>query len=327
MRALLKFGIKYENIPYNKPSDLTDFKLVEFNVPFFVWNQLYTHTTISKVSESDRVSRNEVWDESNVWLPKDVLSKVQEFASKFENRSNPENEKYFKQYNDALVKIAERFADVCNVTFAEGLDEYKEYLSKFKFEFETEKDLKFYLMNDLSQTQLEEYFQMIGYPKETSSRAIYMMRIKKSYFAGWKNDPYVWQNLIGERTSGWTQGYTKEAAAKLDKIFKTIGDDIDIKTDIGESSVYQCVVFQVKDPDSLVVGGFVDIHCSTCRFGEACNKDPENKIHCFKKNKSLKSDYICKMYEQRTSETEKEDEEMKKINLEELGEKEDYDNL
>lgn len=73
MRCLLKAGIKYEQIPYNKKTE--GFMVVDMTIPMFSWAQFYTHTVISKMSESDRVSVDVIEDGFDFWLPRDFVEK------------------------------------------------------------------------------------------------------------------------------------------------------------------------------------------------------------------------------------------------------------
>lgn len=74
MRCLINAGFIYEQIPYANNVDkqlYTNFKAIKANVPMFVWSQIMTHTQLSKVSQSDRVSEN-----SNYWLPDDIHTRL-----------------------------------------------------------------------------------------------------------------------------------------------------------------------------------------------------------------------------------------------------------
>lgn len=60
-RNYQNYKVGYHNLQFN----------IRLKVPMFLWAQLMTHTTISKVSQSDRVSTEEEY-----WYPEDLLEKL-----------------------------------------------------------------------------------------------------------------------------------------------------------------------------------------------------------------------------------------------------------
>lgn len=60
-RNYQSYKVGYHNLQFN----------IRLKVPMFLWAQLMTHTTISKVSQSDRVSTEEEY-----WYPEDLLEKL-----------------------------------------------------------------------------------------------------------------------------------------------------------------------------------------------------------------------------------------------------------
>lgn len=69
-RTLLKAGYHFEDIPVYSQSYVDDYRIVRITCPYFVWAQLMTHTALSKISQSDRVSGTDEY-----WLPDDILDK------------------------------------------------------------------------------------------------------------------------------------------------------------------------------------------------------------------------------------------------------------
>lgn len=86
IRTLMKAGMPYERIPYN--SNIEEYLAIDMKIPMFVWSQLYTHTQISKISESDRVSVQTEVDRFDFWLPKDFEEKYNDHFNI--DRNDPE---------------------------------------------------------------------------------------------------------------------------------------------------------------------------------------------------------------------------------------------
>lgn len=63
-RCLLNAGIEYDFIPYNTSKELDKYLVLKLNIPMFCFGHLMTHTALSKVSQSDRVSTS-----TDYWLP------------------------------------------------------------------------------------------------------------------------------------------------------------------------------------------------------------------------------------------------------------------
>jgi len=79
MRCLLNAGIKYEKIPYNtndyNKEYLKYFRVLKIKAPHFVFDQIYTHTQLSKISLSRRYVELKP---EEYWLPKDFCNKLRE---------------------------------------------------------------------------------------------------------------------------------------------------------------------------------------------------------------------------------------------------------
>lgn len=70
-RAMIKAGWREEEIPLVSSWRLDDYKIVKITCPFYIWSQLMTHTQLSKISQSDRVSGG-----TEYWLPDDVFVRI-----------------------------------------------------------------------------------------------------------------------------------------------------------------------------------------------------------------------------------------------------------
>ena len=189
MRALIYAGIPYEKIPYNTPEEIKTGKFfaVKLSVPMFVWAQLMTHTQISKESVSDRVAK---MDMLHFWLPPDIREKMIGAANK-----------------DIAAKK--------NVESARAVIDL--------FENGSNNDIREALLA-LGQYEMQYLFNLAGYPKEISQRAIYYFRYKEFVMVGWGIDPHVWSHLFLERSAtplwnNWTQEQTKETVLKIKEIF------------------------------------------------------------------------------------------------------------
>jgi len=72
-RALLNAGIDESRIPFNRPTELINYFIIELKVPYFVFAQMRTHGLLSQVAVSERVT-----EEEDYWLPDDILKRVSE---------------------------------------------------------------------------------------------------------------------------------------------------------------------------------------------------------------------------------------------------------
>ena len=71
-RTMLNAGWNPDEIPPLPEGWYKDgFKIVKIRCPFFVWAQLMTHTRLSKISQSDRVSGSDEY-----WLPDDIFIRI-----------------------------------------------------------------------------------------------------------------------------------------------------------------------------------------------------------------------------------------------------------
>jgi len=70
-RALINAGIEESKIPFNRPTELINYFIIELKVPYFVFAQMRTHGLLSQVAVSERVT-----EEEDYWLPDDILKRV-----------------------------------------------------------------------------------------------------------------------------------------------------------------------------------------------------------------------------------------------------------
>jgi len=70
-RALINAGIDESKIPFNRPTELLNYFIVEVKVPYFVFAQMRTHGLLSQVAVSERVT-----EEDEYWLPSDLVDRV-----------------------------------------------------------------------------------------------------------------------------------------------------------------------------------------------------------------------------------------------------------
>ena len=172
-------------IPLNDPEELKDYVLIKLKIPMFVWAQLYTHQTLTKVSQSDRMG---VYDPMDFWLPEDIEDRVREYMDKL--LSN-------KGFDPRLLRTNQEV---------------------------NRKNIKMDLLTGYSQLELYEFFKELGYNHEIYQRAIYYFRYKTFIMGGWKNDPKRWQHLILERyrypspDKNHTQKETKKVVEAIGKL-------------------------------------------------------------------------------------------------------------
>lgn len=187
-RTLLKAGYNYEDIPSIPTWEVDNYKAVRITCPYFIWAQLMTHTALSKISQSDRVSGTDEY-----WLPDDIINK-------FYSLDN-------KQIEDVewLIKFGNYFQNETEEDFRLGL------LGG--------------ILATIPQERVQQLFKDMGYPREIWSRAPYYFKMKTFIMGGWRNDPHAWDNLFLERgvfpdrwKKTWVQKETQEVAMMIEKI-------------------------------------------------------------------------------------------------------------
>ena len=78
MRCLINAGIEYEDVPYNKEYNkkyMKLFRVLKIKAPHFVFDQIYTHTQLSKISLSRRYVELK---ETEYWLPEDFCERLRQ---------------------------------------------------------------------------------------------------------------------------------------------------------------------------------------------------------------------------------------------------------
>lgn len=189
MRCLLNAGIDYKNIPYNTPEEVEDFYAFKMKVPMFVFNHVITHTQLSKVTKSDRVTANST---KCIWFPNDLYERCRTYKCELSYK------KSVKSHIDLLLDILdakEDFELITNII----QEEYPQ---------------------DTYRTLLKE----LGYKREVYQRAVLEMRYKEFSISGWNNKT-GWQNFLAERGAkddwkNWVQEETKIVAEKVKELIE-----------------------------------------------------------------------------------------------------------
>lgn len=193
-RNVLKFNKEADNTPnyqalpyYKDDEELKEiinkkFKVFKLRVPMFVFNHLVTHTQVSKVTKSDRVSG---FKSNILWLPEDFHTRVLE-AKKEELLS-------IVSYEGLVELLQSKDAEIISELFTDKL----------------------------TQTQVREILKLLKYPKEIYQRAVMEMRYKDFALCGWMvEDSLI--NLLRERGAmedkNWVQKETKQVALVLKEL-------------------------------------------------------------------------------------------------------------
>lgn len=190
MRCLLNAGIDYELIPYNTPEDVKDFYAFKLKVPMFTFNHIITHTQLSKVTKSDRVTNSNT---NKLWLPDDFLERCSK-----ENVS--------KKYSSLLTKGE---CILTKIQVSKDIEEISEFLQ-----------------NQCSQKEVRDLLKELGYKKEIYQRAVMELRYKEFSIAGW-NNKQGWKNFLAERGAeeNWKNWVQEETAIVAKKIKEFIEED------------------------------------------------------------------------------------------------------
>ena len=190
LRAVLKAGIPYDQVPYNDVCK--GFRVFKMQIPMFVFNHVVTHTMLSKESRSDRVVK---LDKGNYWVPENLVERI--YNTDIEERrpillSNSVKQAYYK--------------------LKDTLDATRHYNS-------------FILaMLDIPTNDLMGLLNALGYPREIYQRAVLEMRYKETILAAWEHEN-TWLNFLRERGGSddwknWVQKETQQVALTLAKFFK-----------------------------------------------------------------------------------------------------------
>ena len=198
MRAILNSKlIPYEDVPYNIPDDIKSFSVVKVKCPMFVWSQIMTHTQLTKVSQSDRVS-----EAKDYWLPDDIFDR-------------------FRQL-DNESPLAKAIAKT-NLLATISIFNLKSEIESNKLK--TIEELKERFLTTFSQVTLEDGFRLLGYKREIYQRAMYYFKYKTFVISGWNIDPHQWGHFFFERnvnTKVWKNWTQPETALTVKTIAKVV---------------------------------------------------------------------------------------------------------
>lgn len=199
LRALLNAGLKEEEIPFNKTLD--GFRVFKLQIPMFVFNQLVTHTMISKETRSDRVTK---LDDAKYWLPEDFIERLTNYTGTVEEIE----ELISRDYTNPTPKANRTFKVICNLK--EQYLKNKDYVTFIRCMLEQYND------------GLMLMFRVLGYKKEIYQRSMLEFRYKEVIMGAWDHE-LTWRNLLLERGGddrwkNWVQPETKKVAEVLAKL-------------------------------------------------------------------------------------------------------------
>ena len=225
MRACLKAGIPYEQIPYNDENEILKGKFfaIRSYTPMFVWAQDKTHCRIPSVSSSGRYVV-----EDEYWIPDDIFDRITDA---------------FEKGKLIIVDpevLKSKVTEILRAENAEIGDEQIKIASLELFDNLIYSNEQFaipsYILGDLdamadlllnwSQKKVVEFFKTLGYSLEIAGRAVYYFKYKMMVRAAWGIDPRTWQHYLLERNAipgkykNKTQPQTAEEAAAIRKIFE-----------------------------------------------------------------------------------------------------------
>ena len=204
-----KYGISEnpeDSIPFlTYENEANKYRVLRVKAPMFVWAQFMTHTQLSKISQSDRVSEQE-----DYWLPEDIFDRILNYnLSDIDNKSIPTRE------DMNILEIKNNLINFNN-TIADKDERYEaqyDYLSKI-------------FLYVLVQNEIRDLLKKLGYKREIYSRAPYYFKYKEFVIGGWMNDPHTWGHLLLERDGyseirkSWTQKETKEFSIAIREILE-----------------------------------------------------------------------------------------------------------
>ena len=155
-----------------------------------------THTQLTKVSQSDRVS-----EAKDYWLPDDIFDR-------------------FRQL-DTESPLAKAIAKT-NLLAVVTMSNIKNKIESNKLE--SIQELKELLLNTVPQVVLEDGFKLLGYKREIYQRAMYYFKYKTFVISGWNIDPHQWGHFFFERNANtkvwknWTQPETALTVKAIAKV-------------------------------------------------------------------------------------------------------------
>ena len=189
--------LKPEDIPYNTPEEVKNFKIVKIKAPHFVFDQLYTHTQLSKIAVSERVTC-----EDDYWLPTDILERSKSYIA---NISESGLEKLLIEPDNEWLRA------ISSIALSKDAKEAKEIALR-------------YMLERMSIKDTIKLFKELKYKQEIYNRWSYGLKYKTWYMAGWINDPFRWNHLVLEREGrpdlykSWVQEATADVAKAIYKL-------------------------------------------------------------------------------------------------------------
>lgn len=165
LRTLVKSGVRPEDVSFN--NFLPEARAFKIQAPMFVFNQLVTHTQISKEARSDRVTDI---NNTNYWVPEDIFTRISDYNLEDKDISLPEV---------SIVSLLQQ-----HLAKNQDYDAFIEVLL------------------DLPMRPFQKALKLLGYPKEIYQRALLEWRYKEFVMVGWDVvTNSTWQNLLLERNA------------------------------------------------------------------------------------------------------------------------------
>ena len=182
IRALVNAGIPYNAIPYNV---VDNYRILKVSAPYFVFAQIRTHSRLSQVAISARVTTTD-----DYWLPDDILERISNSTTLksslptifINNKEVIQGKAIFKaKTNDEVIAVLQQLPIFLGINILKHL----------------------------------------GYKKEIYNRWPQHLKMTNWIIGGFLNDPKSWGHLILEREvipeaySSWVQETTKEVSALI----------------------------------------------------------------------------------------------------------------
>lgn len=171
------------------------FKVLRVCAPMYSWGQIMTHTQLSKISQSDRVSESD-----DYWLPDDIVEKLLSIDT------NELKDEYVTDFLYYFKKVVNTNSDVDNIR----------------------KYIIYNFLNVLPQNSVQKLLKLGGYKREIYSRAPYYFKYKEFIIGGWLNDPKGYGHMLLERDAyenirtSWTQDETKAYAKAIKNVLNKV---------------------------------------------------------------------------------------------------------
>ena len=225
MRACLKAGIPYNEIPYNSEKEILKggFFALRSYTPMFVWAQDKTHCRVPSVSSSGRYVV-----EDEYWLPDDIFDRI---VKAYEDGKliivDPEvlKEQVVKVFEEQGAEASDEEIKLATLEMFDNLIYSLEHYAVPSYVL-NDPDGMIELLLNWSQKKNTEFFKVLGYSLEIAERAVYYFKYKMMTRAAWGLDPRAWQHYLLERSAipekykNKTQAQTAEEASAIRKVFE-----------------------------------------------------------------------------------------------------------